>query len=110
MIEKVARPQFPTRDGKMWKPQGLLWAQMCAVHGSAFVAVECQKMNIWLLDHPSQWKTCNGMPRFINSWLKRAKPITPQSRGNRPTDAWMLNDGPEIPPDEVERMRARRIQ
>jgi hypothetical protein len=103
--ERYAKPKFPTKDGVMWKPQGLLWAQMCAVFGSEFVVEECRKMNVWLLDHPSQWKTCNGMPRFMNSWLKRSAK-TVKIAQNRPTDAWMSQGAADMSPLELEMTRA----
>ena len=106
----MKKPRFPTKDGVMWKPQGLLWAQMCAVYGVELLEQECPKMNVWLLDHPSKWPTVNGMPRFIRTWMSRAKPQVRTIAQNRPTDAWMLNtditEGPT--PEEIERMRAAR--
>jgi hypothetical protein len=70
----MKKPKFPTKDGCMWQPQGLFWAQMCAVYGVLLVVDECQKANLWLLKNPGKWKTCKGMPRFLNLWMGRAKP------------------------------------
>ena len=107
MIEKVARPSFPTKDSGMWQPPAILWKQMCAVYGGRLVEIECQNINLWLVKKPGQWKTARGMPRFLNLWFGRASK-TVKIAQNRPTDAWMLNHGPEIAADEVERMRAAR--
>jgi hypothetical protein len=102
--EKVARPQFPTKDG-MWQPPAILWKQMCAVYGARLIEIECQNINLWLVKHPGGWKTARGMPRFLNLWFGRASK-TVKIAQNRPTDAWMSQGAADMPPLELEMLRA----
>ena len=39
---------------------------------------ECVKMKAWLAANESRRKTPQGMKRFIQGWLSKAEPSTPQ--------------------------------
>jgi hypothetical protein len=62
-------------------------------YGEDMVRNELTAMKMWLLTNPFKRKTKVGMPKFINSWLSRAKktggvsPFVPQQQaaGNQDT-------------------------
>ena len=55
-------------------------------YGEDMVRNELTAMKMWLLTNPAKRKTKVGMPKFINSWLSRAKktggvsPFVPQQQ------------------------------
>ena len=50
-----------------------LYIQYQAAYPDIDIQQEFQKMKAWLLSNPQRRKTLKGMPRFINSWLSRAR-------------------------------------
>jgi len=56
-------------------------------YGEDMVRNELTAMKMWLLTNPAKRKTKVGMPKFINSWLSRAKktggvsPFVPKING-----------------------------
>ena len=56
-------------------------------YGEDMVRNELTDMKMWLLTNPAKRKTKVGMPKFINSWLSRAKktggvsPFVPKING-----------------------------
>jgi len=105
MQEKIARPQFPTRDG-MWQPPAILWKQMCAVYGGRLVEIECQNINLWLVKKPGQWKTARGMPRFLNLWFGRASMKLPKASA-KPFEPGINREAWDLTPQEVLDLRAK---
>jgi hypothetical protein len=103
----MKKPRFPTKDGIYWTPEPLLWQQMCRVYGEDLLTQEIPKMDRWLCDHPSKWPTVRGAHRFMKTWLGKSHPKAPTIAKNRPTDAWMVGSGPEMPKDEANALRAK---
>lgn len=84
-------------NGTYGVPRALLDSYVKAYPGISVMA-ELEKMHAWLLSNTKkQKKTCNGMTRFMNSWLARAQNDAPIKRGK--------NDAARISP-AVERQRA----
>ena len=73
-------------------------------YGEDMVRNECLAMKMWLLTNPAKRKTKVGMPKFINSWLSRAKktggvsPFVPQQQaaGNQDSRSSQAKVGDSI--------------
>lgn len=97
------RPHFQTKDGTIWRPQGLLWAKICAVYGATFVAAQCEQVDLWLMANPRRQKTHRGMPRFLNNWMSKAA----KEQVKRPQQVSVNKDWSDVPPDVLKALQAK---
>jgi hypothetical protein len=68
-----------TKDGDYWEPDSAQVIQWQRAYPDIDVYRELDAAACWVDANPSKRKTLRGMPRFCNSWLKRA-----QDKGGSP--------------------------
>ena len=73
-----------TKNGSEYAIPDALYEEFVVAYGEEMVRQECEAMRLWLITNPTNRKTISGMPKFMNSWLKRTKatggmsPFAPQ--------------------------------
>lgn len=65
---------FAVRDGGEWRLPDDLRATLADAFPDRDLDAELAKARAWCACNPAGRKTARGMPRFLNSWLGRAKP------------------------------------
>lgn len=78
------------KDGTDWQPTETELAVYRRAYPNLDVDQELAKMDAWSLSNTSKRKTRRGAPRFVNSWLNRAKPSV--SRGTSTRDRTLAED------------------
>jgi len=80
------------KTGEEYLVSDELHQDLIDAYGEDMVRNECLAMKMWLLTNPAKRKTKVGMPKFINSWLSRAKktggvsPFVPQQQASGKQD------------------------
>lgn len=64
---------FPTKGtgAKTWDLMPAKLAEYRESFPAVDVEAECRAARQWCIDNPARQKTPDGMPRFLNSWLKK---------------------------------------
>jgi len=69
---------FTCKGGQVWELKETFWQEMKNAYPRHDIRGECVKMKAWLAANESRRKTPQGMKRFIQGWLSKAEPSTPQ--------------------------------
>jgi len=69
---------FTCKGGQVWELKETFWKEMKNAYPRHDIRGECVKMKAWLAANESRRKTPQGMKRFIQGWLSKAEPSTPQ--------------------------------
>ena len=69
---------FTCKGGQVWELKESFWKEMRQAYPRHDIRGECVKMKAWLAANESKRKTPTGMKRFIQGWLSREQPATPQ--------------------------------
>ena len=63
-----------TKEGRFYTVDSMMMNTLKDAYPQINVEQEIKKMEAWCLCNPAKRKTFRCMPRFINSWLKGARP------------------------------------
>ena len=79
--EKAATGHRFTLKGDMtWDLPADLLATLTRAHPAKDLSGELDRAAAWLSCNPAKRKTAQGMPRFLNGWLRRADPTSLPSK------------------------------
>lgn len=74
---------FVLKGEKQWHLPPAKLGEYVKTYPNIDVEAELYRSAQWLIDNPNKRKTADGMLRYVNGWLGRAKPPKPQAKKDK---------------------------